>query len=90
MTEATGQDVGRVEQRVKFELSMLLGVPVVDNEDNLFRLGMDSLTATRIVAFLKIEFGVDTRIQTVFERPRVEDLVQYVISELKRRAASED
>ncbi|OBJ69822.1 non-ribosomal peptide synthetase [Mycobacterium sp. 1274756.6] len=56
----------------------VLGVSRVGIDDSFFDLGGHSLSAMRLLARLRIEFGVDVAIQVFFEVPTVAQLAKWL------------
>jgi amino acid adenylation domain-containing protein len=52
----------------------LLALPAVDLEDNLFRLGGNSVVAVRLVSAIRKRLGVHVPVRAVFEAQRLVDL----------------
>jgi yersiniabactin nonribosomal peptide synthetase len=62
---------GPTEQLLAAAWSELLAVPVTGRTTNVFSLGADSLTATRMVERLRREEGIDLSLRQVFACPTV-------------------
>ncbi|GAA1548353.1 hypothetical protein GCM10009827_080790 [Dactylosporangium maewongense] len=56
----------------------VLGDPAIGPDDDLFDLGGDSLTATQIIARMRKTLGVDVDIDTFFDHPTVNGVVDAV------------
>ncbi|MBN8226873.1 amino acid adenylation domain-containing protein [Corallococcus macrosporus] len=56
----------------------LLGVADVGARDDLFRLGGNSLLATRVLARLRVRFGVELSLRVLFQHPTVRQLARCV------------
>ena len=65
----------------------LLGIEGVGMDDRFFELGGHSLLATQVMARLRVAFGVDLPLRTLFESPRLGDLAEAV---RRARAAGSD
>ena len=67
-----------VEEALAAIWSQVLGVPRVGREDSFFALGGHSLLATQMVSRVRVAFGVEMPLRTLFERPRLADLAAAV------------
>jgi len=56
----------------------VLGVETVRADDNLFRLGCNSLTATRIIGRLRRDLGLEASISMIFQHPTAGELATLV------------
>nr|WP_245008737.1 non-ribosomal peptide synthetase [Mycolicibacterium farcinogenes] len=56
----------------------VLGVSRVGIDDGFFDLGGHSLTATRLIARARLEFGVDIPIKALFDAPSVAALAEWI------------
>ncbi|WP_217145835.1 non-ribosomal peptide synthetase [Streptomyces sp. AC627_RSS907] len=77
-----------LEAAVAGVCAMALGVPHVGPEDDVFALGGDSLTATRIAAGLREALALDVRQRTVFDAPTAQALAR-IAAELRRAGGTE-
>jgi acyl carrier protein len=57
-----------------------LGVARVDADENFFELGGDSLLATRVMARLRSDYGVEMSPEMLFDLPTVRELALAVES----------
>lgn len=64
------------EQRLAGIWGELLGLERVGIHDNFFELGGHSLLATRMISRLRISFGVEAPVRTVFEAPTLAALAE--------------
>ena len=67
-----------VEEALAAIWSQVLGVPRVGREDSFFALGGHSLLATQMVSRVRVAFGVEMPLRTLFERPRLAELAAAV------------
>jgi aryl carrier-like protein len=59
-----------VEQQVLCEIfAAALGVPAVSDDDDLFDLGGDSITATKVISQVRARLGVELDVRTLFKHP---------------------
>ncbi|MFE5393977.1 amino acid adenylation domain-containing protein [Streptomyces sp. NPDC056568] len=65
-----------LEAAVAGVCAMALGLPLVGPDDDVFALGGDSLTATRIAAGLREALALDVRQRTVFDAPTARALAR--------------
>jgi amino acid adenylation domain-containing protein len=70
--------------------SMLLKVDEVGIHEDFFELGGHSLTATRLVAHISREFGVEIPLRAIFENPTIESLAIQIAEKRAGSVASED
>jgi acyl carrier protein len=68
----------QAEQAVAEIWSQVLGVERVGLHDNFFDLGGQSLLATQVMSRLREAFGVTVPLRTIFERPTVAAIAEYV------------
>jgi pyochelin synthetase len=75
-----------LEKKVCAIFEAVLGMAPIGVDDNFFELGGDSLLATKTVARIRSEFGVELAIRSLFETPMVSALVRKIeaSSELAR------
>ncbi|MGB6183428.1 MAG: amino acid adenylation domain-containing protein, partial [Rhodococcus sp. (in: high G+C Gram-positive bacteria)] len=67
-----------VERRIAETVADVLAVPVPGVHDSFFEIGGNSLLATRVVARLSAELGVDIGIKDLFQAPSVARLADRV------------
>ncbi|HXM59150.1 MAG TPA: amino acid adenylation domain-containing protein, partial [Candidatus Dormibacteraeota bacterium] len=67
------------ERRLAALVCDVVGVERVSPRDNLFDLGLDSLSAARVAVRIRDEFGVDPPYRQIFETPTVEALARTVL-----------
>nr|UYH37513.1 amino acid adenylation domain-containing protein [Myxococcaceae bacterium MCy9487] len=67
-----------LERRLLALWSELLGTQALGIRDSFFMLGGDSLLATRLVASLREQLGVDVPLATFFRTPTVAGIAEYV------------
>jgi acyl carrier protein len=81
-----------VEQRLSGILANLLGIDQVGVDENFFLLGGHSLLGTQVITQVRDTFGVEFRLQTLFEAPTVAELSAEIDRLLleKVQAMSED
>jgi amino acid adenylation domain-containing protein/non-ribosomal peptide synthase protein (TIGR01720 family) len=60
----------------------VLGLPQVGVEDDFFRLGGHSLTATRAAGRIQRGFGISCSVKAIFDHPTIARLARYVRREL--------
>ena len=58
--------------------SECLAVEPIGAKDNFFDFGGKSLIATRILARVRTEFGIEMSLTHLFERPTVEEMAAYI------------
>ena len=56
----------------------LLGYPTIDLEENLFKIGADSLMAARFVEILNTRYGIKSHIRDIFEKPTIGELTDWI------------
>ena len=66
------------EQALCDLFAQVLGVETVRADDNLFRLGCTSLTATRIIGRLRRDLGLEASIAMIFQHPTAGELATLV------------
>ncbi|MFJ4640959.1 amino acid adenylation domain-containing protein [Streptomyces hygroscopicus] len=93
LPEETGPPPGTapgtaLEAAVAGVCALALGVPHVGVDDDVFALGGDSLTATRIAAGLREALALDVRQRTVFDAPTARGLAR-IAGELRRMRGAE-
>jgi acyl carrier protein len=66
------------EQRLAAIWQRVLGVPRVSVTDNFFAVGGDSILATRAIACLREELGMDVPLRLLFEQPDIEHIARAV------------
>ena len=64
----------------------VLGNRPIGEHDNFFDAGGNSLMAMQIVARIERGFGIDIPVATMFDRPTVAGMAQYVRERLLDRA----
>jgi acyl carrier protein len=72
-----------VERAVTEVAAEALRLPLVDLDDNLLELGVDSLVGARIVVALRTRFGVEIPLLDLFNNPRVGDFARLVWDEVE-------
>jgi acyl carrier protein len=81
---------GEVEERVAAVWREVLGVAEVGVEDSFLELGGDSLLATRLMARLREELGVDLAMDRLFERPTVAAVAAALVETRVAQAGEEE
>jgi amino acid adenylation domain-containing protein len=76
------------EERLARLWARVLDVEQVGRLDDFFGLGGHSLTAIRLLSHISKDFGVEIRLNTVFEHPRLADLANVVSAANPDRFAS--
>lgn len=56
----------------------LLGVRVSDLDENLFKLGVDSLLVARFVEAINTRYGVKVHMKDIFEKPTIRELTKLI------------
>ncbi len=69
---------------------ILLKLDEVGIHEDFFELGGHSLTATRLVAHISREFGVEIPLRAIFENPTIESLAIEIAAKRAGSVASED
>ena len=69
---------------------MLLKLDEVGIHEDFFELGGHSLTATRLVAHISKDFGVEMPLRAIFENPTIESLAIQIAEKRAGSVASED
>lgn len=64
--------------RLKSLVVSVLGLNRVDEDDNFFQLGGNSLHITQLVARISTEFGVQCSLSSLFQKPTVTQLVELI------------
>ncbi len=67
----------------------VLGIEKVGVKDNFFELGGHSLKATSLVSKIHREYDMDISISTIFDKPSIEQLAEY-IQEYKKSSQKND
>jgi acyl carrier protein len=69
---------GEVEQALAEIWHKLLRLDRIGRHDSFFELGGNSLMATRVVTHVGYRFGVEVPIRTVFEKPVLMQIAQFI------------
>ncbi|HEY0734335.1 MAG TPA: amino acid adenylation domain-containing protein [Herpetosiphonaceae bacterium] len=80
---ATGTFVapsGKIEQQIAEIWKQVLGVEQVSVYDNFFDLGGHSLLLARVQARLSEQLGQPVALTTLFERPTIRDIAQFLVA----------
>lgn len=72
--DPAGGDVAEVIARICGDC---LGVAELDADDNLVRMGVDSLLAAEVISRIELEFGVDV-VAEFFAQPTIRHLTEAV------------
>lgn len=80
---------GQVEADLAGIWERLLRADRIGRNDNFFELGGDSLVATRFIAHVGDLFDVEIPMRTIFERPALRQLADFVLNELAAETSSE-
>ncbi len=81
---------GELEERVARIWGEMLGLAQVGVQDSFMELGGDSLLATRLMARLREDFGVDLAMDRLFEQPTVAAVAAAVVEARAAGAGEED
>ncbi|HEY0601270.1 MAG TPA: phosphopantetheine-binding protein, partial [Herpetosiphonaceae bacterium] len=71
---------GKVEQQIAEIWKQVLGVEQVSVYDNFFDLGGHSLLLARVQARLSEQLGQSVALTTLFERPTIRDIAQFLVA----------
>ena len=77
MNEPAAGDAERIAVEIGALMTELLAVDQIDLDDDLFELGVTSVTAVLFVAALEKRFGVSVDLAEVYERPRLREFAAY-------------
>ena len=58
--------------------SECLAIEAIGVKDNFFDFGGNSLVATRVLAQIRSEFGIEMTLTSVFEKPTVEEMASQI------------
>ncbi|MCE7002311.1 amino acid adenylation domain-containing protein [Kibdelosporangium philippinense] len=78
---AGGPPEGPVEEAVAAIWSELLNVASVGRGDHFFKVGGNSITATKVVARLRELFGVELPLRVVFTQPTVAQIAEALLAD---------
>jgi acyl transferase domain-containing protein len=67
-----------LEQTITAIWQELIGIEQIGRHDNFFELGGDSLLVTQIISRLRKEFQVELPLDSLFEKPSVAGLADYI------------
>jgi amino acid adenylation domain-containing protein len=76
-----GQDEGALDSVAALAARIwaeVIGVRAIGPHDNIFDFGVGSITAARVVARLREEFGVALPLRALFEHPTIAELVPHL------------
>jgi hypothetical protein len=73
---------GATEDTLARIWSECLGIEAIGAKDNFFDFGGNSLVATRVLARIRSEFGVEMTLTNVFEKPTIEEMASQISSML--------
>ncbi|PPK63167.1 non-ribosomal peptide synthetase [Actinokineospora auranticolor] len=79
--EISGPPEGPVEEAVAAIWCELLGLAAVGRGDHFFRLGGNSIIATKVVARLRELFGVELSLRVVFTQPTVARIAAALVAD---------
>ncbi|WP_051234254.1 non-ribosomal peptide synthetase [Butyrivibrio sp. NC3005] len=68
----------KTENFVAEILKNILGVENIGRNDNFFSLGGDSLSATKFIAIMRDQYGLQLSIKNIFENPVIKDLSSFI------------
>jgi amino acid adenylation domain-containing protein len=83
-------DIPFVEARNKIESSLaliwqeLLGIGPIGIDDNFFNMGGHSLSASRIMIFMREEYDIELPIRQIFDHPTIRQLARMINLEMDR------
>ena len=72
---------GAIEERLAALWRDLLRLERVGRHDNFFDIGGHSLLASRVIAHISHEMGVDIPLRALFNDPTIEGLGRYIVRE---------
>ncbi|HJU21039.1 MAG TPA: phosphopantetheine-binding protein [Casimicrobiaceae bacterium] len=67
-----------IDDAVADILKRVLGLRVIEADDNLFDLGANSITIIQVAARIEWRFAIDVPVSAVFDRPTQAQLVTYL------------
>ncbi|WP_335939255.1 non-ribosomal peptide synthetase [Streptomyces sp. PTD5-9] len=77
------------EKKVADIMAQLLLLKSAGADDDFFEIGGHSLLATQLIARLRDEFKVNIKLRSLFERPVVSELAEFIDQLLEKKAGGE-